>query len=213
MRQCAVSFEPLGFRHDYSIELDPEFPGDGEWDCQAVGFSAEGEPLGFLESPWGIPLVLRVIPQAGNDWVLSISGGNGLTSLRGIYATPQPDVFLAVVDGAGLFVRATDPSSAWPLGVMVTQVYGSALPRPVLLISRGISLVAMDADGILWQTPRLCWDDLTIERIEGNEVHCSGDFLPPAPFVLDLSTGERLSGPAFIDPTRPASNAGNGSCS
>jgi hypothetical protein len=193
-------FDDLGFRHNYAIEVDPEFPGNGQWDCKTIGIRADGEPTEFLDSRWGVPLVLRVAPDAGQGWVLSVSGGNGLTRLRGIFATPRPDEFLAVVDGAGLVVRADDPTSTHTLGVMVTQVVGAIEPEPVLLISRAVSVVAFDAGGVRWQSPRLCWDDLTIEGVEDNEVHCSGEFMPRAPFVLDLRSGQRLSGPLFAAP-------------
>lgn len=193
-------FDDLGFSHNYVVEVDPEFPGNGQWNCTTIGITADGEPTEFLDSRWGIPLVLRVAPDAAPDWVLSVSGGSGLTRLRGIFATPRPDEFLAVVDGAGLVVRADDPSHVHPLGVMVTQVFGAVEPNPVLLISRAVSVVAIDAGGVRWRSSRQCWDDLTIERIEGNEVHCSGEFMPRAPFVLDLLSGQRLAGPLFAGP-------------
>jgi hypothetical protein len=191
-------FDDMGLPHSYAVEVDPEFPGDGQWDCITIGFTADGAPTEFLNSQWGVPLVLRVAPNAGQEWVLSVSGGNGLTRVRGIYATPNPEAFLAVVDGAGLVVRADDPTSAHSLGLMVTQVLGVIKPKPVLLISVGVSVVAIDAHGIRWRTPRLCWDDLTIESVEDNQVHCSGEFMPRAPFVLDLRSGEQLSGPLFV---------------
>jgi hypothetical protein len=194
-------FEDLGFPHNYSVEVDPEFPGDGEWNCDTIGITANGLPTEFLNSQWGTPLVLRIIPNMGDEWVLSVSGGNGLTRVRGIFATPRPDEFLAVVDGAGLVVRVDDPTSTHSLGLMVTQVFGATTPEPVLLVSEAVLVVAMDSGGIRWRTSRQCWDDLTIERIEGNEVYCSGEFMPRAPFVLDLRSGQRLSGPVFAAPS------------
>jgi hypothetical protein len=80
---------------------------------------------------------------------------------------------------------------------MVTQVLGIDEPQPVLLINRNISAAAIDAGGVRWQTQRLCWDDLTIERVIGEEVHCSGEFIPRSSFVLDLRSGVQLSGPRY----------------
>jgi hypothetical protein len=193
-------FDDLGFSHNYGVEVDPEFPGNGKWDCTTIGIAADGEPTGFLDSRSGIPFVLRVVPDAAPEWVLSVSGGIGLTRVRGIFATPHPDEFLTVVDGAGLIVRADDPTGSQPLGAMVTQVFSASEPNPILLISQAVSVVALDAEGVRWRSSRQCWDDLTIERIEGNEVHCSGEFMPKASFVLDLQSGQRLSGPPFAGP-------------
>jgi hypothetical protein len=195
--EWCVLLDDFGFSHTYSVEVDPAFPGDGEWDCTTVGYNAEGAPTEFLDSRWGVPVVLRVTPQDGEDWVLSVSGGNGLTSLRGIYATPQPEEFLVVVDGAALLVRADGPASVRSLGLMVTQILGVDESQPVLLINRNISVAALDASGVRWQTQRLCWDDLTIERVVDEEVHCSGEFVPRASFVLDLQSGDQLSGPRY----------------
>ena len=196
--EWCVLLDDFGFSHTYSIEVDPAFPGDGEWNCSTVGLNADGAPIEFLDSRWGVPFVLRVTPQDGEDWVLSISGGNGLTNLRGIYATPQPEEFLAVVDGAALLVRADESASARSLGPMVTQIFGVDEPEPVLLINRNVSATALDAGGVRWQTRRRCWDDLTIERVVGEEVHCSGEFMPRASFVLDLLSGAQLSGPRYV---------------
>jgi hypothetical protein len=127
----------------------------------------------------------------------SVSGGNGFINLSGIYATPHSEQLLAVVDGAALLVRADDSSSARSLGPMVTQILGVPEPQLVLLINRNISAAAIDAGGVRWQTQRLCWDDLTIECVMGEEVHCSGEFMPRGSSVLDLQSGDQLSGPRY----------------
>jgi hypothetical protein len=84
-----------------------------------------------------------------------------------------------------------------PLGPMVTQILGVPEPQLVLLINRNISAAAIDAGGVRWQTQRLCWDDLTIECVMGEEVHCSGEFMPRGSSVLDLQSGDQLSGPRY----------------
>jgi hypothetical protein len=190
------NFDNLGLPHRYTIELDPEYPGNGVWGCPAVGLTAQGTLTEFGESPWGEPLVIRVRPNGAPEWILSIGGGNP-TELRGLYATPSPDRFLAVVDGSAILVEAAEPGLAVALGPMVTQVSSVSGSIPVLLLARTTSVAAIDAGGLRWQTRRLCWDGLVIDGVSRDQVMCSGELLPRSPFVLDLKTGEQLLGPVL----------------
>src|SRR6266480_4560578 len=57
------------FGSRYRCTVDPEFPGTGSWGCATFEFprtDASGQPF---RSPWGAPLVVRVEPDPGEEWV------------------------------------------------------------------------------------------------------------------------------------------------
>jgi hypothetical protein len=54
------ALDHVGFSHEYRIELDPEFPGNGVWACPTIGFTASGIRTDFLDSPWGTPVVVAL---------------------------------------------------------------------------------------------------------------------------------------------------------
>jgi len=41
-------FDDVRFSHDYAVEVDPELPGNGQWACKTICFTADGEPTEFL---------------------------------------------------------------------------------------------------------------------------------------------------------------------
>jgi hypothetical protein len=40
-------FDNLGLSHNYAVEVDPEFPGYGQWACKTIGVTADGDPTEF----------------------------------------------------------------------------------------------------------------------------------------------------------------------
>jgi hypothetical protein len=70
-----VAFETLGFECAFTVEVDPEFPGDGDWGCPVVGFDRTGGVMPAFESRWGTPLVARVQPDSGQAWVAMFAAG------------------------------------------------------------------------------------------------------------------------------------------
>ena len=46
-------FERFQFHPAYTAEVDPEFPGTGDWGVPAYGFGRDGQVSETLESRWG----------------------------------------------------------------------------------------------------------------------------------------------------------------
>jgi hypothetical protein len=194
-----MKIDDLGFTSDYKIELDPEFPGDGDWSCPTIGFAPGGVHGPFLESRLAAPVVVRVRPTGGPEWVASFAAGSGGTTFTGIFGSPSPDHALIVVDGQATLINMTSPA-AEPIdvGAMVTDVVG--LPDvEVVLVVRFFDLIRFGKHGITWRSRRLCLDDLRIDQVLSDRIVCSGEFIPRETVVVDLDTGARLSGPDFAD--------------
>ena len=99
-------FDDLGFAHQFDVELDPEFSGDGQWSCPTLAFDERGEPTPLLGQS-GTPMLVHIRPHHSPDWVASFAGGWLRT--RGLYALPSPDQLLVIVDAPLDPLVAPDP--------------------------------------------------------------------------------------------------------
>ena len=187
-----MSFHAGAFEPAFTVEVDPEFPGDGDWNCRVVGFDRAGVAMDEFDSRWGTPFIIRVEPEEGDPWVAMFAAG-GLGSVRCAFATPSPTALVVVADGLAYLVDI-DLSSARTVQDQVHQVVATSDP-PLLLLVRFIDIVAIGSDGVAWATPRLCVDDLQVVRADRMGIECSCDNLGgTATITLDPRTGEQLAG-------------------
>lgn len=184
----------LGFQCAYTVGVDPEFPGNGDWDCPVVGFDRTGAVTPAFESRWGTPYVARVQPYSGEHWVAMFPAG-GLGSLRGVFATPSPHLVAVVVDGLAYLVDSRSPGLA--AQIVQDQVHQvEACHDPPLVLFAGIlDLVAIGPVGIAWKTPRLCIEGLEVRHAGrmGIECSCDGDG-GELTITLDPATGGQIEG-------------------
>lgn len=189
-----MSFQVGEFKTAFTVEVDPQFPGDGDWKCRVVGFNRDGAAMDEFDSRWGTPFIVRIEPDGGDSWVAMFAAG-GLGSLRGVFATPNPTALVVVGDGLAYLVDVDSlPSSARTVHDQVHQVVATSDP-PLLLLVRFIDIVAIGSDGVAWATPRLCVDDLEVVRADQTGIVCSCDNLGgTATITLDPRTGEQIAG-------------------
>jgi hypothetical protein len=186
-------FEPVGFSPDYDIELDPEFPGNGEWGCPVMGFDRDGSVIEDFDSRWGPPLLIRVHPGAGAAWVAMFASG-GLGSLRTVVPTPHPRRFVAVVGGLAYVVDASTPGDAALITRHIHQIVPSAEARLTLLVDY-TSIVAVGSSGTAWATPGLCLDDLYVVQATPSQIVCTCDNLEGSDtLTLDPRNGRQTGG-------------------
>lgn len=182
------------FGSAYTFEIDPEFPGDGDWGCPVVGFDRSGAVVSDFDSRWGAPFIVRLGPDGGQEWVAMLPSG-GLGQLREAFVTPEPHL-LAIVAG-GLACLLDTRSPGLPVQIIrdgVNQVVASSDP-PLLLFVRFFDIAALGPDGIAWRTPRLCVDDLQVQEIGPGGIVCTCDNLGGTPtIVLDRVTGAQVEG-------------------
>jgi hypothetical protein len=186
--------ETFGFRVEYSVEIDPEFPGTGDWGSPVVGFDRSGRVMPEFDSRWGTPAVIRIEPYSGLPWVAMFAAG-GLGSLRGVFATPASQRLAVVVDGLAYSVDVEEPGA--PAEVVHDQVQ-QVIPcdePPLLLLVRPIDIVALGPTGLAWSTTRLCVDDLRVVQVGPRSIVCSCDNLEGSTTItIDPATGAQLEG-------------------
>jgi hypothetical protein len=180
-------FERFDFRPAYEIEVDPEFPPDGDW--HAPGFFFDRESA-VSQSP----LVIRVVIDQ-ERWIGTFAAG--IDGVRGVFATPDPHRVCCVVSGLAYVVNVMDPGAGAELAhrqtVSVTPVTG----MNTLLLVGYVDITALGRGGTEWRSARLVLDDLTVLHASGDEIVCTGTIADDdAPRItLDPSTGRVIAGP------------------
>ncbi|RHA37746.1 hypothetical protein [Cellulomonas rhizosphaerae] len=209
----ANGFDRLGFSAAFEAEVDPEFPADGDWRRPVYAFDRDGDLQDEFVSRWGPPRIVRVQPAHSPEWIgMFAAGGLGVES--GVFATPAPERLCVVVDGLAYLVNVDSPADGAVIAHnQVHQVVASA-ETSLLLLVRFIDIVALGADGVAWQSPRLAVDDLRVVEVSAAGIHCTGDLLAgdPDSFVVDPESGLVISGPRLEGPPwNPPTRTGRGS--
>lgn len=147
---------------------------------------------------------VRVVPARGEPWTAIFhKGPNAAPPAAPDQLIGWPDErSVGFVGGGAAYIVRTDSrlvtdlfDGDWP----VTDVAVSA-DHGLVVLADFISLVAFGAEGIVWETPRLVWDDLEIVAITRDALIAKGFNAPGGTtsypeFQVDLRTGEARGAP------------------
>jgi hypothetical protein len=152
-------FDPLGFPSSYTCEVNPEFPGGGDWGAPVYSFWRDGPRDEAFRSAWGTPLVVRVRHDEGATWVSQVEAGSG--NLSGAFGCPDPNALCIVAGGESYLVDSRSPERYRPLlgGVRAVRHFAGL---DLLLLATPLELAAVGPEGLRWHTGRLCLDDLRL---------------------------------------------------
>ena len=174
----------------YAVEVDPEFPAKGTWDCDVYAFDRDGMVVPEFVARWGAPTLVQVTPKHGTEWVGMYPAG-GLGALRGVYATPSPNTLCVVVGGAAYLTDVDRPSGSTQLATdQVEQVVATSEHQLLLLVSP-VDMVAVGSSGVAWRSHRLAMDHLRVTRVMPRGIECTDDLMDPEStrFIVDPTTG------------------------
>jgi hypothetical protein len=189
----------FSFPTAFSFEIDPEFPGNGEWDCPVFNYGRDGRVEPTLESRWGTPMVLRVSPDAAAPWVGMFAAG-GLGGVRAVIGCPSPTSICVLADGLAYVVNVEQPQvGAHIVSDQVTQAVAMPEP-PLVLFVRFSDIAALGLTGIAWSSKRLCVDDLRVVGVSADRITCTCDNLGGSPTIaVEPTTGEQTAGTTMRD--------------
>ena len=141
-------------------------------------------------------------PAAGGNFLATCALGFRDPSLpTGIFACPRANDLLAVAGGYAYLIDTLAPEHCLHLPLRpVTQI----LPAPtaaMILLAGFHNVLAIDANGLRWQSARLSWDGITLTHVDADHLHGTGWNLHTdreVPFTVDLLTGAHTGG-GFTD--------------
>lgn len=192
------TFDSLGFKPEYRCTINPEFPGTGSWDSPTFEFPQIKTPNEPFRSPWGAPLVIRVEPGEGTGWIGFFRSG-GIGGLTGAFGCPNPGHICVSAKGDGYLVNVEKPIDYAALALTPVLKIRRVPDAELVLLTSFISMLALDQQGPLWITDRLCLDDLEVIAASSSAIVCSGSWLgEPQRFTVDPESGTVISGPVFV---------------
>jgi len=184
----------LSFSRTYEIE-GSEWPGDGRPIIYQSGRSSGQGKDGIL---------LRFRPRGAAEWLGCFAFGHQSYAFSGVFTTPNPEYACVISKGTAYWVNAREPANCNPLQFVPVLAAKALAKEKVLLLANFITLALVGADGAVWRSPRLCWDDLRIMSIENGIVRGVGS--DPinscdAPFEFDVKSRRvlRTSYPKELD--------------
>ena len=143
-------------------------------------------------------LLLDIKPVNAPNFLATCALGFRDPSLpTGIFACPRPDDLLALAGGYAYLIDTQSPDHCLHLPLRpVTQVL--AAPAAGLILLAGFhTVLAIDANGLRWQTARLSWEGITLTHTDDHHLHGTGWNLHTdreLPFTIDLLTGQHHGG-------------------
>jgi hypothetical protein len=143
-------------------------------------------------------LLLDIKPHAAPNFLATCALGFRDPSLpTAIFSCPRPDDLLALAGGYAYLIDTQLPGRCLHLPLRPVTAILSAPEAGVILLAGFHHALALDANGIRWQSARLSWEGLTLNEIRDNQLHGLGWNMPTdreLPFTLDLDTGAHTGG-------------------
>jgi hypothetical protein len=182
----------LALPHTYEVQELGELPGSGKFSV----------PLIYFPPPKGRPehdgLWLKVKGASGRVWIgIFKFGYQSPPAYSRVVSSPAPDSVCVISNGAGYLVKADEPE-VWEK-IQVSPVLNDRLvpEHGLLVFSDFTSLAAYGSNGLVWRSPRVCWDGLKIvsvghETIEGIGDDPTNSITHESRFVVDVKTGRSL---------------------
>jgi hypothetical protein len=188
-----LPFCSLLFEHRYDISLDPAvFEGyGGRWSRVVLPTDDNGG---------SVRLTCAVLPRQSPAWLGLFRGSYPEPpAMSAVFASPNPERFLAIAGGTGYLVNASDPTDYEVSGS--GPITGAlAIPDHDLLVVADFTRVsAYGPEGLVWVTPDLSWDGLVLEEVRDGSLRGKGWNAPQQKsieFEIDIHTGKSLGGSA-----------------
>ena len=182
----------LTFQHLYEVEEISELPGDGRFNVPVHFFP------GSKTRPEHDGLWTMIRPTNAPSWVGVFGFAfESAPALSRVVSLPNPNRLCVISKGAGYFVDVRNPATWENADLMPITDIRSIPDSGLVVFADFIRLTAVGKDGIVWQSPRLCWDDLKIQkmshdRIEGVGYDPTHSDRSEMPFAVELATGRSL---------------------
>jgi hypothetical protein len=191
----------LTFAHSYEVEELHELPGNGQLGSRVIYF-----PLPKTR-PEHDGLWLKFQSASGPTWIGVFKFGyQSPPAISRVVSSSDPNRVCVVSKGAAYIVKVDNPEIWEEIPLMPVLDVQLVPGDNLLILSDFTRLAACGSSGLIWRSPRVCWDGLKIlevsrDTVEGIGYDPTNSITYESRFVVDLRTGRSLLPP-------PASNDG-----
>jgi hypothetical protein len=132
---------------------------------------------GGIVGGWVRGVGVEITPHSTAEcWIGSFADGSlSPRAASGAFSHPCPNKLLVVAKGDGYVVNVNDPREFSRIDRSLPIMGVIPLPDAgVIVLYDFTGMVAIGAGGIVWETPRLSWDGLTIEGVLSGVIRGTG---------------------------------------
>jgi hypothetical protein len=188
----------LALPHSYSVTEPGELPGTGTPSLPVLYFP---KPQNRSEHDG---LWLRIKGKDGKPWIGVFAYlYNAPPAWSRVIGSLDPDRVCVIARGAGYIVDSNNPNRWENIAVNPVLDCRILMEHQLIIFAGFTHLAAYNSNGMAWQSPRVCWDELKILRITENIIEGTGydpTSIGESRFVVDIKTGRSLlPAPVSID--------------
>lgn len=187
------------YPRSYEAEEVREIPGTGKLDVPVLYFP---RPVHRAEYDG---LWLRIRTENGKSWIgVFAFGYSSPPAFSRVVSSPDPERVCVVARGAAYLVKADEPER-WERIPFTPALDIRSVPAYGLLVLADFTrLAAYGSKGLVWQSPRLCWDELRVVAVSSDRIEGVGsdptNLNASRPFAVDIKTGRSLfPSPVSVD--------------
>jgi len=179
------------FPHSYEVEEFPELPGTGKFDVPLHYFPRPTESRPEHDGVW-----LKIRAANGKSWIGVFGFGYAEPpAISGFVSTPNPHRACVISRGAAYVVKADEPDTWEQIPAMPVLDVRSIPQHQLLVFADFTRLAAYGGNGLVWRSPRVCWDELKILNLTRDSIEGVGydpTSLGESRFAVDIRTGRSL---------------------
>lgn len=145
---------------------------------------------------------LHLTHRNGVSWIAAMTGDLANPAVEGVHATPSETHCLTIVDSTAFLINTAQPGNIQFIGDCIQKVEKYLMFELILLLDFA-AITAIGKEGLLWQTPRLVQDGISILNINDKEISGVGDFSrsqdTPDSFKVCTRSGKVIQGNLFTE--------------
>ena len=189
-----------GFRPNYEVEINPEYPATGDWGIPEFRYGSRSGRGTFRA---GHTLTLRIRPAEASPWVALFAVLAPGHYVNGLFTCPNPGHLLVAAGTEAYLIDVTQPGAADDLPIRPVIQVQRPSGMDLLLIGSFTNLAAVDEAGLRWVTGQLFLDDLELVEGPPGKIYVRGPVhsIPSDPELLtiDPSRGDLIEGTRYTD--------------
>ncbi|MBS1999140.1 MAG: hypothetical protein JSS86_22595 [Cyanobacteria bacterium SZAS LIN-2] len=164
---------PLDFAFRAKYKVESVMPEDLEFANFPIFAFNE---TGAYEYDAKVSTSLIIRPDNGETWAVGLDGDFAtFEQANGVFACPNPNCFLAVIDAVAYYIDSTTPGAATGLNLCPVSKVERCPKFDLVLVTSFTHLTCIGTEGIIWTSGQVVRDGLVVERISDTEIFGHGD--------------------------------------